>query len=417
MRIEEVKSKNLDCAPSVLVVSDFRAVPVAAAVDIWFSSRRVHFLVAEASLRNRDFGDNVHWLQKLVVLKILSSLGRLELVPSGQLINWKKRHYGFYSSLVSITRSLLATEEDFPEIARELQELEGGAMSVLARVRSINPQVLYLFNGRTVSSQPIAAGFSRAENPKILIYEWGGKKRRTYLLTPHPLHDTVEESRRLNDWARAKDYSFSEKQAQTFIKRKLTPVYGLKNHSTCVTKYSTVIFAGSPHEHAVVDIDNLSTLDADPLALVRAALAREEIVPPVALRLHPNMVSDPSHAQQIAALQSSLDPLGVEIISPHEKVSAQTLIAEAKVVVVGNSSVGLDSIFLGKWPVLVGHPPYRDLVDSSVTWANKGHLRALQIAGIMEAYEDPHVRRFRFFSTLIWAGLRILGCVLPEPKR
>jgi hypothetical protein len=120
------------------------------------------------------------------------------------------------------------------------------------------------------------------------------------------------------------------------------------------------------------------------------------------------MIEDPTLEEQIANLRVFLRPLGIDLITPYNRLSAVSLIRHAQNVIVGNSSVGLDSIFLGKWPVIVGHPPYKGIMDEVAKKLPEGRGRAECIAGILADYRDPHVRNFGPVANVIWLVLRVL---------
>jgi hypothetical protein len=141
------------------------------------------------------------------------------------------------------------------------------------------------------------------------------------------------------------------------------------------------------------------------MGLVNRAIASGEAIPPIALRMHPNMTKDPSLRRQLDHLSQMLDPQGVDIIPPANRVSAIALIREAKVVIVGNSTVGLDSIFYDKWPVIVGHPPYKDLAETVKKSFPDDY--SLRLAGLLARYTDEHVETFGVTANFVWMTLRL----------
>lgn len=393
---------------TVVVINDFRAVPIAAAIDIARRERNVRFMVSAESLRFRDFGDSVLRPQKFLVLFLLKAFGSVEVVSSKKLEEPIKNYHGFRSSLISITNSYLVSEGDFPNISAGLRKLERGAVNVFQRIAAYQPNVVYVFNGRTVSSQPIATELSTAASIKVFGYEWGGQHRMTYAVETHPLHDSRRISESIVEWARSRNFKYDARRAKAFIEQKLANTYNLEAGRKSSRNFASVIFAGSPHEHAVMEMSNLSTLDGDTLALVREAVVSGRLVAPCALRMHPNMIKDPTLEEQIANLRSFLGPLGIDLITPYNRISAASLITHAENVIVGNSSVGLDSIFLGKWPVIVGHPPYKGIIEEVAEKIPEGPRRAECVAGILADYHDPNVRNFGSVASAIWLVLRVL---------
>jgi hypothetical protein len=115
---------------------------------------------------------------------------------------------------------------------------------------------------------------------KVLAYEWGGESRRTYVVRPHPLHDTRRISETIVEWARSRDLKYDARRSKAFIEQKLGDTYNLEADTKSSGNFTSVIFAGSPHEHARMEMSNLSTLDGDTQALVREAVASGRVVAP-----------------------------------------------------------------------------------------------------------------------------------------
>lgn len=403
----EVESSPSGLSECVIVVSDFRAVPVCAAIQLALNSTESRFLISRAQLLHNDFGDGTSRLQKRFIIAVLRLFATVELVSSSPDDYRHPGYHGARSSLISMTSDLMATPAKYPTLADPLQDLVAGSLSVLRRVRGLDSNRVYVFNGRTASSQPLASELMKTGQQRVQVYEWGGKYRRSFKVVDYPLHDTVAESRRVANWAEARNFEFDARGAKNYIREKLSYKYELPHDEEFCPIYATVIFAGSPHEHAVVEIDNLTALDGDTFSLIERCLSLRIVKLPAALRLHPNMAKDPSILSQISRLNDFLSIHGIDLIAPAERVSAQKLIESADQVIVGNSSVGLDAIFLGKQPLIVGHPPYKDLVETVERKFPGSVENPSRIAGLLDAYEEPHTQKFGLRATLFWLVFRV----------
>lgn len=400
-------------ANSVIVVSDFRPVPIATCVALARKRDSAVFLVSQESLSRSDFGDGTPQRMKILIIRFLNLLYPVEVVPSFNPEKTLDFTVGIKSSMISITRDRKAKAEKYPDIFQHLVALETGAHMLLSRIRQLAPTHCYLFNGRLASVQVIAAGLhDDAGEVKISIYEWGGSRRGTFQLCSYPLHSNLGVAAEIVGWALERNFRFSGWQARKFIQGKLNSQYARSTRAEPKEKYATVIFAGSPHEHAAIDFDtwssDKSTLDGSTVELLRVALRLADLPQPIAFRMHPNVTKDPSCAEQVRELELVCQDHGVSLIPPTSRISSHALIEGAQTVVVGNSSIGLDALFLNKHPLIIGHPSYKDLLHE-VTVAFPGDRENPErVAGLLASFRNPREQRFLGVARFVWMGLRLI---------
>lgn len=373
-----------------LVITDFRAIPILAVVDIARREKNPLLLVSQASMRQGDYGDGVSPRLRLLLVRTLRMFFPVAVVSGSKTLS--KDHQscdGCMTSLISRTHDSKATPERYSTLWKLTNELCEGAETVGAEVERLGLQRIYVFNGRLASVRPLTRLSAGETGLLVFFYEFGASNAE-YRLVSFPLHDFQFSSELLRRFAKKIAFNFDKSGARAFIKKKLANRFNSDQESISLTKYKTVIFSGSPHEYTRAS-DNSTYIDADVPAMVKKAAENSGFTRPAALRLHPNSIEDKNYGGLRTSLEITCASLGIDLIGADDLTSTNDLIKNADNVMVGGSSVALDAFFLGRKPTFLGDNYYRGLIEELEKRFPEDSLNLFRLASAVEGFRRTQV--------------------------
>lgn len=403
----------------VVVLSDFRILPILASIHISLSYRDSCFLVSEASLCFGDFGDKVRPATRKIIFQFLRFFFDAEIVRSSRELSEGETCGGCLSSLVSITMDSEATPEKYPETWDQLRQLAAGSEAVSSYIASIEADKVFLYNGRVASVRSLGKLNNASNSPSLAVYEYA-RLRAHYRILAYPIHDIEVYSTRVSEFGTEFARSFRiedhEQAASDFIDQKLRNSFS-SEYEAHESRYESVIFCGSPFEYKWA-VDGQFYIDADPIELVKAAVSHPDFKPPAALRLHPYSALNQGQTDFEIELAAECEKLGIDLIGASNPASSHGLIEVAKQVFVGGSSIALDAYFLGKIPIFLGPNDYRKLIEKIPDLFFGEPRPDLCLAATVSALEKyqmvPLPSAFRLYFLSV-TGFRYFGGRLMKP--
>lgn len=376
----------------VIVISDLRALPVAAAVSLKrkLKGQHVELWLSKQSIRYGDHGDNDHFsflrLLKVSLLKLIFQAKIIKISDRNLGNNFNK--IGVESSLKSITRDSLADRAKYPELWQQLDYIYLGAIGIANLLVRLGVQEVYIFNGRIASAYPIAK-ICKDNSIKTFFYEYSSI-RGFYTLLPFSIHNKKQAATyALRHYlCSAHTYAFGYSQGMQYItsklKNKFTDSYNAKANKT----YDVVIFLSSSHEYLALDEEICGVTYINELRFVSEVVKQHGPDKKIAVRCHPNQINDPNWDVSLADLINYCHSSGVDFYPPTSKVSSYDLIRCSNEVAVDRSSIGLDAVFLGAKVSVYSDAYYKEPLNF-VTQNDKipPEDKALELASIIALYE------------------------------
>lgn len=388
---------------NAIVLSDFRLTPLLAAVDLYHRWPRSEFFLSAHSLLEGDYGDDVDQATRVRILRLLRRHFQITVCHSTARDKTNLNNGASMSSLVSITNDSRATPIRYPELWEKCVRLEEGSQSVRRRILQRNCENVFVFNGRTASTRALAK-LTDSERPlRTWFYEFG-MWPGFYRAQRTPLHDRAARGEQMVAWAESIGFQHSKTMARRAMVAKLGNSFesGLSKAPT-LTSYETVIFSGSPHEYLWWGDSQQVGFDSDLVGFVRQAQELNFGSARLAIRLHPNMVNDPSSSKILDELRLAFHPGELEVIPPDSNWSSHRLIEQASTVIVAGSSIALDALYLGKSPItLESNEISKMMAASSARFRNLVAVRE-NIAGVFREYgmresRTPSLRTLSFLA-------------------
>lgn len=387
---------------SVVVLTDFRLKPLLSAFDIAKNNPKTEMLTTESNLLFGDYGDHTRPSLRRLAVRILKLFVTVRVLRISEKNSYCSGCRGCMTSMVSITQDAAATPDLYPELWDRLVDLCSASHSMVQHLESSGARKIFLYNGRVASARAIARRFCESPDHTLRIYEYG-YKFGTYRISKYSIHDFAFLSEQLVDMARELDFTFDRKHAEKYIFRKLKNPFTKSYERAQVPGYETVIFGGTPYEYSNA-LDDRDHLDADPLMMLRTAANHPEFRQPAVFRVHPNASTAANQPQFNQAFIDLCRELEIDVIEAEDAASSHELILGASNVMVGGSSIALDTYFLGKQPIFLGDNTFKGLVEE-VEKVFPGDVdNPLKVAGAIISFdkkENPH------FPAWVWPVLLI----------
>lgn len=411
-----------------IVISDFRALPVMAALHLADNSDdavSIVFIVSRRFLRSNDYGQYLPISYKKIKLWWLSFFYELLYVPcSDATLLLDEELIGIRSSLKSITCDSCASERSYPILYKQLLDQALGAKEVAEYLRAIKtPSKIYLFNGRTAASQAIVKICYNC-NISLDYYEYADAPYSGYRLYPHAPHNTVKIGENLCSF---RNYVLRSVPdifilGKTWSDNKLSNPFTNSYSIESVAKYDVVIFLGSDHEYTDIDEDTSGFNVIGNLALVETVIAKYGSNKNMAVRAHPNQRSDVNFEITLKPVVDLCKQHNLTFYGPDSGVSSYDLIKSSSVVAVEYSSIAYDAVMLGAEVDIFSNLDLKIIIDRAPAHIrmDSGCLKAY-VREILSLHGDLFFVRFNPLKALAARVLsffefRVLRCAKPPPS-
>lgn len=398
---------------NVIIISDLRVLPVAAAISL---RKKLYngnaLLVTSDAMCNGDYGtqySEVYKDLKIAILRLFFGMKLLDFKFDAE--HCSDDSTGMMSSLYSITNDSLADSEKYPSIWSQLTLNDAGARSVINFICDNDIKSISIFNGRLASSYPIVK-YAKRENIETFFYEYGRAKKRKlqppkYTLTSFPVHD-------LKSWGldlvalREKSINKSKSvldSMRKFKSEKLSNKFTSFYTITEVPEHDVGIFLSSSQEFKAINEDICGkNMPSNEIEFIKEVVAKHGSHLSYAVRCHPNQLNDRSWVETLREIEMYCKQNGVSYYSPDSPVSSHALIENCKLIAVDRSSIGVDALLLGKPIDIYGYPNYRCAFDKAklqygddIEAIAKEVVETLSFNQIMHQHELTMVAKLWYF--------------------
>lgn len=397
-----------------IVISDFRALPVLAAVHIVrrFSSRRnITLIVSSRCLNSHDYGQFLPAIYKKLKIKVISYFFQVIYVaPNLDTHLTDTNRLGVLSSLKSLTCDSEASNESHPALFSNLSVSALGAREIFDYLINESPQRVFIFNGRTASSYPIVRGcFDHGID--VAYYEYAFNSYSGFRLYPYPPHSTTRLGADISHFRKICIKSIPDLflMGKRWGEKKLRNEFTKSYQESANIGYDVVVFLGSDHEYTCIDEDYSGFKFIGNIGLVKAVINKYGTSKSVAVRAHPNQINDKSHRLTLDPIIDLCKEHGFVFYGPESKVSSYELIKKSSVVAVEYSSIAYDTVLLGKQVDVFGD------LDLKVILSQVAHVQLLDrdylashVREVMALYDDLFFVEFNYFEVLVCRVLFVL---------
>ena len=364
----------------LVIISDLRPIPLLIAASLYLKSGgpfNASLLVSEELSHVSDYGDELTKPWRAFLFSILSFVvvKRVKTSSFLSIVELDKMHHSAISStLGSLTSDSAATIAKYPDLHHRLCRLANGARSLAAYIAEINPDCIYLFNGRLISSKIIEDLcidlLKDCNQLKFMYYEFNTSLefyRFNFSLWDHSIFDLgfhAEKMLRLYQ-SNIIPLSVRNKIGNKYTHLKLSNYFArqyddkLQIPSSC----DCLILLSSSHEYCHLDPKFKNSTQISLEVILKTARIMYPFPKSIIVREHPNQVNDKSVCCVEAAHKKTCLKYGSSYISSRSRVSSHKLILSVEgSVLVDISSVGIDAYLLGKKVVILGNPTYKGLL-------------------------------------------------------
>ena len=417
---------NLD--NSIILVSDLRPQLLVAAFKIARGSRNVR-IIASNSIIRADYGDNVNFFLRLLLLAALRISRRASIVPNSHSVKLDDSDLlPVLSSLVSITCNANASQSTHPLLFNRFYEIALGCKSIAVDHLSSSPfSNIIVFNGRTAGSYFLA---KTARNNLLPLYftEFGRGFNgfRFFDESPHSPGNTAREVIRIYEKLMQINPFLIQsilRNSEAYINEKLSNVFALDYNKDSCQFFDVIIFAGSDYEYIHTDPSITGLNWSSNLELAKFAF---DLYPDLrhCLRLHPNSINSDQdlHSHSEAIMRLAREQC-IDLTVIHDpSISSYDLIKNTLHVVVQYSTIAIDSIFLGVNPVFQTKECDSSLMlDYAMNFIPGNDFTVAQkLAALCQLQEFAYLVPFNYlersFARMVFLSNLLLNKILPAGK-
>lgn len=279
---------------------------------------------------------------------------------------------------------------------------------------------VYIFNGRTASSYPIARECYDHDVP-MAYYEYASSPYSGYRLYPYVPHSTKRLGYDIISFSRSSIKSIPEMYLAglKWRQNKLNNPYVSRLKEKSKLKYDVVVFLGSDHEYTCIDEDISGFKYIGNLGLVKAVIDKYAKNYAIAVRAHPNQINDKNWRFTLKELTELCKENNVDFISPQSNISSYDLINNTKIVAIEYSSIAYDAIFLGKKVDIFGELDLKEFLSQvPVAYLEDSEYISSYVSEAMALYDDlfyiPFKKTEKFLClVMVFFESRILKCSVP----
>jgi hypothetical protein len=384
-----------------IILNDFRSVPFTAAVNIAakYCRNDIVFVTSNRFIDNIEYGQYMHPLYKKLKLSILKIFYKVEFAPTIIDLGIDEiMRNGILSSLQSITTDSDEDFDKYPKLTFCLTEQAKGSKEIsnYLLTKEISIKSAYLFNGRTASSSSLTYHlFYR--NIKTYYYEHSSTIHG-YRYFNFPMHDVFRFGEEVYKYWKYSLIPVPDlfKRGLDFEKKKLTNIFVNRYSENVNDFFDIVIFLGSDFEYKNLQPEIVNLNYVGNLGLLKYVISKYGSHKKIAVRAHPNQITDPSWAQNLRPIIQLCDKFSFQFISPSSKVSSYDLIRNSNLIVVEYSTIALDTIFLGAEVDIVGNQEAKFILSSLSNEIIKNpYLRSKYVREIMSLHTDLGLHKFQ----------------------
>lgn len=391
-----------------IILNDFRSVPFMAAVSIAakYCRNDIVFVTSKRFIDNIEYGQYMHPLYKKLKLSILKIFYKVEFAPSVLELRIDEiMQNGILSSLQSITTDSDEDLNKYQKLTFCLTEQAKGSKEIsnYLLTKEISIKSVYLFNGRTASSSSLTYHlFYR--NINTYYYEHSSTIHG-YRYFNFPMHDVFRFGEEVFKYWKYSLIPVPDlyRRGLDFEKKKLTNIFVNQYSENINDFFDIVIFLGSDFEYKNLQPEIVNLNYVGNLGLLKYVISKYGRQKKIAVRAHPNQITDPSWLQNLSPVIQLCDQFSFKFISPSSKVSSYDLIRNSKLIVVEYSTIALDAIFLGAEVDIVGNQETKFILSNlSNEIIMNPYLRGKYVREIMSLHKDLGLNKFqnRFFEFL-----------------
>lgn len=386
-----IRRNNSKLSKQVVLVTDFRRIPLAAALSIFseklYAKENVELWISRRSINFPDYGDNISVFRRRLMVCLLISHPRIRVVGKKSNLGSIQRTAfdlelndikGIMSSLISITSDSEADKYVYPEIYNRLQCLDNGAKEIRKIAELEDVTKLIVFNGRLASNYNVVNS-NFGKNINVEYYEFPTHKthesvRMCYRHIDFPIHDFKTYGERLDNFSREKledvqDTNVElERVADEFQSTKLSNRFSDTYKSQPKKIFDVVIFLSSLHEVISLSSSFRSPFEfLSPQDLISKVIEDFGSQNRYAVRAHPNELIDKNWRISSDRIHNHCENFNVEYFSPMSDVSSFDLMRNAQIVVVDVSSAALDAILMEVPVKIYGWPSFRSAYERAIS--------------------------------------------------
>ena len=354
-----------------IVLTDLRILPLLTACYLSKKNKDAVILFSEYSLCSFDYGFTFPtWYNKIKIF-FISIFFKIKFLKANNLTEDQNDDeiIGVLSSMVSMTNDSCANKFKYPKLYQKLLLSSYASNSIKNYLKKETLSEIFLFNGRTASSEPILIHFFFT-NVKLSFYEYPSKFSASYTLYDFPIHDNFKYGKKLYSYYKNMEYKNYNEDSNLYIYNKLnnqfTHHYSNTNDKV---KFDIVLFLGSDHELIFLNKEITNNIIFTNLELIQTTFKRFGKKYSYAVRSHPNQRNDPSFINSLFEIEDFCKENHITFFRPDSNISSYQLILNCQFVVVGYSSIAEDAIYLGKKVVFMGNSDISAVInelDSSI---------------------------------------------------
>lgn len=396
----------------IIVISDLRVHLILTALAVYKQQKKdynVQLVISERVLTNNDYGHFFPVWYKKIKFFILKYLCNVRVVKSSSSTTIDNADsLGIISSLCSITTDSMADEAKYPELYFNLKNLVKGAKEITDYIKKNNVDEVFLFNGRTSSSEFIVR-YCFLHKLKTSYYEYGSKFGKNYLLMDFPIHNAYKYGLALTEFYNNNLINKNEivEKGKVFSARKINNSY-TKNYILESEKtYDVTIFLCSDHEYTNVNPDIIGIEPLGNYKLCKHVLDKYGVDLKYAVRAHPNQRQDPSYEKSMAPIIEFCKEFNIDFYGPESSISSYSLIEKSKLVTVELSSIGVDAVILGKEVDVFGKNDLKAILDTVPEHIkNNKKLLSIYVSEVLSLYEYLYQydfnRKFKIWNKFLY---------------
>lgn len=283
--------------------------------------------------------------------------------------------YGVSSSLISLHRDHgYNVKKNKDKLKREILVSETIIDTLDFYFNNINPEIIYLFNGRLAANSPIVS-YCRKNNIEFRVYEFSSRKDKYHLLYNAIPHDLDYRYKELNKAWDSSEFDLEEKKiiGSRFFENQIKGVslledgfltlqdknsdLQLQENKKIITFFNSSIdeFASVPSWEKFIyifedEVDAITTI---------CNYYKEDSSKHFILRIHPNLKF--LRNKQIKALEKLKLIKNLTVYAPESSIFSYQLIDKSDCVIVFGSTIGVEACYWGKPSISLGKSLYEQL--------------------------------------------------------
>ena len=342
--ILRMRRKSKEDVASIVVLSDLRLPILAAALQVSRRHCNSYILFSTSIIKCNEYGSESFSLWKALKL-LFVCLAFKPLITDKQRETEHESILGIYSSLVSASFNHKASPLSHPVLWQNFKTLSDSSQALCDVIQERRITEVFIFNGRLASVRPLADFCSRSEI-KCWFMEYGNVPFH-FTLQSYPVHDYISKANHVIATISADLYFPSKYEMHELT----TQYFGLlvNNRFTGsevqLDSFDICIILSSPHETMYA----YSDIAMDYAAVCRTILSQRGKKVKAAIKMHPNMMDDPSWPSLYSALTLLCSHVfDVVVFDPTSRISALSIIEASAEVCIPSSSLSIVAECLGR---------------------------------------------------------------------